>query len=76
MLISKYFLRKVTWIMLRNMENLEKLLKRFKESKAFSSDEIEPNIYFILKTTTLLQSKVYLIKIYPIDALVIAVVIF
>jgi hypothetical protein len=29
MLISKYFLRKVTWIMLRNMENLEELLKRF-----------------------------------------------
>ena len=34
------------------------------------------SFYFILKTTTLLQSKVYLIKIYPIDALVIAVVIF
>ena len=49
MLISKYFLRKVTWIMLKNMENLEELLKRFQESKAFSSDEIKPNIYFIFK---------------------------
>ena len=50
------------------MENISNIKKSLKEYIIF--------ILFLLKTTTLLQSKVYLIKIYPIDALVIAVVIF
>jgi len=50
MFISKYFLREVTRIMMRHIENLEELLERYNvKYKSFFLDEIESkkaNSYF------------------------------